>query len=48
MFGGTDNYQILKNKPSVNGVVLTGNKSIQQLGISGIPLAEIQKMFQGW
>lgn len=34
--GGTDNYNDLKNKPSINNVVLVGNKTLQDLGISEI------------
>lgn len=30
---GTDNYNELDNKPSINGVVLTGNKTSDDLGI---------------
>lgn len=31
--GGTSNYQDLTNKPSINNVKLTGNKSLNDLGI---------------
>lgn len=31
--GGTTNYQDLTNKPSINNVTLTGNKSLNDLGI---------------
>lgn len=31
--GGTSNYQDLTNKPSINNVTLTGNKSLNDLGI---------------
>ena len=30
---GTNNYNSLTNKPSINGVTLTGNKTLAQLGI---------------
>lgn len=30
---GTDNYNLLKNKPSINGVTLEGNRTLEQLGI---------------
>ena len=30
---GTDNYNDLNNKPSINGTVLSGNKSLDNLGI---------------
>lgn len=31
--GGTNNYNALLNKPSINGVTLTGNKTLTQLGL---------------
>lgn len=31
--GGTNNYNSLSNKPKINGVVLTGNKSSSDLGL---------------
>ena len=31
--GGTTNYEELENKPSINGNILEGNKTAQQLGI---------------
>ena len=31
--GGTKDYEKLKNKPSINGVVLVGNKTSADLGI---------------
>ena len=31
--GGTTNYNVLTNKPSINGVTLTGNKTLKQLGL---------------
>jgi hypothetical protein len=33
--GGTSNYNQLTNKPSINGVTLTGNKTTSDLGIVG-------------
>lgn len=33
--GGTSNYNDLTNKPKINNVELTGNKTAQELGISG-------------
>lgn len=47
-FGGSDNYQILKNKPKINGVTLAGNKSLSDIGVGTITLSEIQEMFKGW
>lgn len=32
--GGTTNYNALNNKPQINGVTLSGNKSLQDLGIA--------------
>lgn len=32
--GGTTNYNNLNNKPSINGVTLTGNKTTQELNIT--------------
>ena len=32
---GTDDYDELKNKPSINGVELQGNKSLEDLGMEG-------------
>jgi len=31
--GGTTNYNLLNNKPSINGVTLTGNKTTSDIGI---------------
>lgn len=36
--GGTSDYEKLKNKPSINGVELTGNKTTEDLGITDIEL----------
>ena len=33
--GGTSNYNELSNKPTINGVTLSGNKTSEDLGISG-------------
>ena len=33
--GGTLNYNQLSNKPQINDVELTGNKSLHDLGIAG-------------
>lgn len=33
--GGTSNYNDLSNKPSINGVTLTGNKTSEDLNIGG-------------
>ena len=34
--GGTTNYNDLTNKPSINGITLTGNKTSADLGINAI------------
>lgn len=40
--GGTTNYNELTNKPSINGVTLSGNKSSEDLGIEiSVPLITI-------
>ena len=33
--GGTSDYTDLENKPQINDVELTGNKSLHDLGIAG-------------
>ena len=33
--GGTSNYNQLSNKPQINSVELSGNKSLHDLGIAG-------------
>ena len=37
MSGAGNDYNMLKNKPKINGVELTGNKSLQDLGIKNMP-----------
>ena len=39
---GTYNYKELKNKPSINGVELVGNKTTEELGIVGTSMTEIE------
>lgn len=41
--GSTGDYSQLINKPSINGVVLNGNKTYDQLGLSGFVIAEIDE-----
>lgn len=39
--GGTTDYNALTNKPSINGITLTGNKTPLDLGITfTIPISE--------
>ena len=45
--GGTDDYEDLDNKPSINGVELIGNKTGAQLGIDLDP-ADIQAAVDDW
>lgn len=40
--GGTDNYNDLLNKPSINGIELIGNKTFQDLGLN-FPTKQIYK-----
>lgn len=42
--GGTANYNSLTNKPIVNGVTLTGNLTLEDLGISEMTTAEIDQI----
>jgi hypothetical protein len=39
--GGESNYNKLDNLPSINGVILTGNKTTEELGIIGTSMTEI-------
>ena len=45
--GGTTNYNLLNNKPSINGIELEGNKSTAQLGISYDDLTNKPNLFSG-
>lgn len=40
--GGTTNYNKLSNKPQINGVTLSGNKSLSDLGIDSAINAEVE------
>lgn len=40
--GGTTNYNLLTHKPSINGVTLSGDKSLDDLGISGAIGTEVE------
>lgn len=42
---GTNDYQSLINKPSINGVLLFGNKTNQELKISPLSNEEIESLF---
>lgn len=39
---GTNNYENLNNKPKVNGVELSGDRSFEELGVS--PLSNLEIM----
>lgn len=43
--GGTGNYNALTNKPSINDVVLMGNKTFEDLGDAPLTNLEIKTMF---
>ena len=43
--GGTDNYSDLSNKPKINGVTLTGDKSFDELNLKPITKAQIDALF---
>lgn len=45
---GPATYESLPDKPKLNGTVLSGNVSLDDIGISAIPLAEIRDMFKEW
>ena len=39
--GGTNDYNDLVNKPSIEGVELIGDKSLEELGVEALTNAEI-------
>lgn len=41
-------YDMLPDKPKLNGVTLNGSVSLKDVGIETIPLSEIAKMFKDW
>ena len=43
---GTDDYNDLINKPSINGVTLQGNKTNDEILISGIPNTTLEKLLK--
>lgn len=43
---GTDNYNALSNKPKINGVTLTGDKSLDELNIKALTADEISAMWE--
>lgn len=44
--GGPSDYTMLENKPSINEVILDGDKSFEELGINEIESESIDKMFE--
>lgn len=44
--GGSNNYEELRNRPSINGVELLGNKTNEELLIDAIPNEEIEQLFK--
>lgn len=44
---GTRDYNALTNKPSIESVVLVGNKTFKQLGLEPITPQEIDKIIFG-
>ena len=44
--GGTNDYEKLKNKPSINGVELVKNKSFSDLGMDIISNHELEDMLK--
>lgn len=48
LFRTSGSYSELPDKPKLNGTVLSGDVSLEEVGIRAIRLADIQKMFEGW
>lgn len=44
--GGTNDYEKLKNKPSINGIELVKNKSFDDLGMSIITNQELEDLLK--
>lgn len=42
--GGTTNYNALNNKPKINGVTLTGDKTLQELGIDTLTAEQMSAL----
>lgn len=45
--GGTNDYEDLKNKPSIEGVELVGNKGFPELGLEAMTPQEIDEILYG-
>ncbi len=46
--GGTTDYAALTNKPSINGVALEGNKTAEELGITGMTDDQVRTALDGY
>lgn len=46
--GGTTDYDKLKNRPSINGVVLTGNKTNEDIKIHALTNEEIESLLKSF
>lgn len=44
--GGTSDYNKLSNRPSINGIVLEGNKTNEELLIDAISNEEIERLLK--
>lgn len=42
---GVIEYDELQNRPQINGTTLSGDKSFEDLGLSGIPVADVEALF---
>ena len=43
-FVHTDNYEDLYNQPSIEDVVLVGNKTFEELGMSALSQTDVEKI----
>ena len=44
---GTNNYETLNNKPSIEGATLTGDKTFDELGLEPMSFHEIDEILYG-
>ncbi|MDR1629595.1 MAG: hypothetical protein LBS36_05210 [Oscillospiraceae bacterium] len=44
---GTNDYDVLVNKPRINGVTLVGNKTTEEIGIEEISNMELEDLLNG-
>lgn len=45
-YNAVDDYELLKNRPLIEEVVLSGNKSFKQLGLSPATKLEVEAILQ--